>query len=476
MRRSRFPALVLLAVPLGCTGEAAPAAAPKPGVYAAASREAVIFEVVAAKDGELDVVAHFPRGVARELYIEEGAERFLSKLEGPVLASPREPGDPWTVDCVAGCELRYHFDLPAAALRFGDVGYALAVQGAILAPPSTYLLHPMAGDLSRRFELHVATAPGHRFVSGIPPIDGRGTVAATLADLPMAPYSAIGEMRVHAIDELGGHVDVAVMGPEIDLGDEVVVDWAREGFLNVGTLLADRPSDHALVLVDVQSGGRFSLLTTLGNGGSSIHAPVGRAVRPGPLARDWRMTHEFVHVGTPGMSRRYDWLGEGMATYLEPLARLARGKIDEGEVWGDLVRSLHQGQPSAGDQGLDRTPTWGRKYWGGALFCLLADVEAHRRTGNQRSLVDAIRAVHAAGGTVASRWTMEQVIEVGDRAIGAPVLSELYAVHGSHAVHVDVETLFRQLGVASGPGRSVTFDDSAPLADVRRAINASARR
>jgi hypothetical protein len=144
-------------------------------------------------------------------------------------------------------------------------------------------------------------------------------------------------------------------------------------------------------------------------------------------------------------------------------------------VWGDLVRSLHQGQPQEGDEGLDRTPTWGRKYWGGALFCLLADVEAHKRTRNERSLVDAIRAIHAAGGTVSSRWTMARFIEVGDRAIGSPVLAELYAEHANKPVHVDLDALFRELGVAAGPGKTVIFDDTAPLADVRRAIDASAR-
>lgn len=459
---------------LGCAAEASRPAPPKPGAYAAAARDAITYDVTAAPDGTLDVVARFPAGISPALFVEEGAERFVSKLDGPVEAGPDDEGKPWVVRCATGCELRYRFDLPAAALRFGDVGYALAVPGAILAPPSTYLLHPTRGDLSRRFELHVATPEGQRFVSGIPPIDARGTVAATLADLPQTPYSAIGTIRVHPIDELGGHVDVAVIGPELDLGDEVVVDWAREGWRNVGVLLDDRPSDHALVLIPVRGGGRFSLLTTLGNGGASIHAPVGHAVRPEPLARDWRMTHEFVHVGTPGMIRRHDWLGEGLATYLEPLARLARGKIEREEVWGDLVKSLPLGQPEDGDEGLDRTPTWGRKYWGGALFCLLADVEAHRRTHNQRSLVDAIRAIHGAGGTVSARWTMERFIEVGDGAIGAPVLAELYAKHAEHPVRVDLEALFRDLGVVSGPGRRITFDDAAPLADVRRAIDASA--
>jgi len=71
---------------------------------------------------------------------------------------------------------------------------------------------------------------------------------------------------------------------------------------------------------------------------------------------------------------------------------------------------------------------------------------------------------------------MERFIEVGDQAIGAPVLAELYATHAERPVRVDLESLFRDLGVVSGPGGRVTFDEDAPLAEVRRAIAASASR
>src|SRR5690606_22748134 len=144
--------------------------------------------------------------------------------------------------------------------------------------------------------------------------------------------------------------------------------------------------------------------------------------------------------------------------------RARRGRLSEEQVWSALVRSLPLGQPAAGDRGLDHTPTWGRTYWGGALFCLLADVEARRRTGGERALLDAVRAVHRAGGDVRARWPLARWIATGAAAIGAPVLAGLHAMHGEAPVHVDLAALWRELGVASREGGAVALDDAAPLA------------
>jgi hypothetical protein len=69
---------------------------------------------------------------------------------------------------------------------------------------------------------------------------------------------------------------------------------------------------------------------------------------------------------------------------------------------------MRQGLPEVGDRGLDLTHTWGRTYWGGALFCLAADVEIRRRTGNTMGLQDALRAINKAGGTIESEWRLSE--------------------------------------------------------------------
>jgi predicted metalloprotease with PDZ domain len=130
---------------------------------------------------------------------------------------------------------------------------------------------------------------------------------------------------------------------------------------------------------------------------------------------------------------------------------------------------MPKGQPEASDQGLDGTPTWGRTYWGGALFCLAADVDIRTRTSNRHSLDDALRAVLAQGGNIAVSWPIERVLEVGDRATGVPVLRTLFERMAPRAERVDLEGLWRRLGV-SRRGGTVAFDDAAPLAAVRRAM------
>jgi predicted metalloprotease with PDZ domain len=181
--------------------------------------------------------------------------------------------------------------------------------------------------------------------------------------------------------------------------------------------------------------------------------------------------HELVHVAFPTVPRPQLWIDEGLATYLEPIARARAGDVPATVVWRDLVEGLPQGEPERGDRGLDWTHTWGRTYWGGALFCLVADVEIRERTHNSRSLDDAVRAILRAGGSIATAWPLERALDIGDQAVGVPVLRELRQRLGEHPGDVDLAALWRRLGVHAH-GRTIELDDSAPLAAIRRAITA----
>jgi hypothetical protein len=187
------------------------------------------------------------------------------------------------------------------------------------------------------------------------------------------------------------------------------------------------------------------------------------------LADDWVMTHELCHLGFPSLADRHHWMEEGLATYVEPIGRVRTGGLAAEKLWGDLVAGLPNGLPLKGDRGLDNTPTWGRTYWGGALFWLLADVEIRQRTDNAKGLEHALRGIVAAGGTIDANWSVEQVIAAGDRATGVPVLRELYDRMKDRPEPVDLDALWKRLGVSLKGGK-VLFDDAAPLAAVRRAI------
>jgi hypothetical protein len=212
---------------------------------------------------------------------------------------------------------------------------------------------------------------------------------------------------------------------------------------------------------------------TNGWNGATIKIKVGSLSTASDFAEDWLMTHEMVHLAFPSVPDAHHWIEEGLATYVEPIARARAGFLTSEKVWTDLVDGLPQGLPEPGDRGLDFTPTWGRTYWGGALFCLLADVEIRKRTGNAKGLEDALRAILAAGGTIESDWPLLKALRIGDDAIGAPVLSELYEKMKAAPSPVDLNALWKELGVERKDGR-IRFNDSAPLAGIRRAITKSA--
>ena len=153
----------------------------------------------------------------------------------------------------------------------------------------------------------------------------------------------------------------------------------------------------------------------------------------------------------------------------EKTARARAGTLSVEKVWSDMIRDMHQGLPEPGDQGLDNTHTWGRTYWGGALFCLLADVEIRKRSSNRKGLEDALRAINRAGGTIDVDWPLARAFEVGDQATGGKTLTELYEKMRATPAPVDLPDLWKQLGVERR-GASAVFDDQAPLAAVRRSI------
>jgi len=180
----------------------------------------------------------------------------------------------------------------------------------------------------------------------------------------------------------------------------------------------------------------------------------------------------MVHLAFPSVPDEHHWIEEGIATYVEPIARAQVGDLSTETVWRELVDGLPKGLPAPGDRGLDNTHTWGRTYWGGALFCLMADIEIHRRTNNRYGLQDALRGIVRAGGNMEHDWPLTRALKAGDDAIGVQVLMELYDRMKATPVTPDLAAMWRDLGVRPS-GDSVTFDQNAPQSSIVRSIMAS---
>jgi len=373
-------------------------------------------------------------------------------------------GDSWYArGCAArGCRIRYRFALREAAVARDDDDLAALYGETVESPPGAWLLRPMRMPEGAPAELIVSAPEGLRFVAGLP----QGPLLASrLGELP---YAAFGKFRVERLQIEGGSPTVAIARASRRQTEEELLEWIRSSAALISRYFGRFPVDGALLLVLPASGHQIHGRCR-GTGGASILFFLGTEVDLAEARRSWELVHEMVHLGFPSQPRSHLWVEEGLATYVEPIARARAGELRPEKVWRDLVRGLPQGLPRQGDEGLDRTHTWGRTYWGGALFWLLADVEIRERTRNRFGLEHALRAVVAQGGSIAERWPLQRALEAGDRATGTKVLEELDAKMASEAVDVDLDSLFRRLGVRLR-GETVEFDDRAPLAPIRRAI------
>ncbi|RSL16084.1 hypothetical protein EDE15_1593 [Edaphobacter aggregans] len=258
----------------------------------------------------------------------------------------------------------------------------------------------------------------------------------------------------------------------LDLSHDAITLWVRRAVEAIAKYYGHFPISGARVLVLPSSGGGVHNGTTWGNVGGSpafTRIRVGEHTTSDQLREDWMMTHELIHTTFPSLPEENHWLEEGTAVYVEPIARVQAGQLDQQLVWADMIHNMPQGNPRDGDRGLDRTPTWARTYWGGAGFCLLADVELRKQTRNRLGLQQALRAIASAGGTIDHDWPIDRTLAVADKATSTDVLTKLYSRMSTTPVPIDFDSLWTQLGVTPS-GNTVIFNSKAPLAEIRQAI------
>jgi len=283
------------------------------------------------------------------------------------------------------------------------------------------------------------------------------------------PYDAFDKLAKTDLEVPGGSVHVGFAPGDLVLPKETILDWVRASAMAVATYYGRFPVKSLRLLFVPVDGPRVRGGTTWGYRGAAIRVLLGQQSREDDLRRDWVLVHEMVHTALPDMAERYNWLSEGLAVYVEPIARVQAGDLTAQEIWLAMMRDMPKGLPQAGDQGLDNTDTWGRRYWGGAMFCLTADIEIRKATGNRLGLQDAMRGVIAAGGSHEVDWSIERILVTADKAVGLDVLTRLHNEWGGKPVTPDLDQLWRDLGLRNKDG-SLEFEAGAPLAAVRAAI------
>jgi hypothetical protein len=272
------------------------------------------------------------------------------------------------------------------------------------------------------------------------------------------------------LEVAGGILAVKIRQGKLNVSTDSITRWLIKAARAVTAYYGQFPVPLIRVIIrprpDAQG---VSHGTTWGGTPPLIRISVGQDATPAQLHEDWVLTHEMVHLAFPSVPDEHHWIEEGIATYVEPIARTLIADLTPADVWREMLASMNWGEPNPANEGLDQIHTWASTYWGGALFCLLADIQILQATANRKGLRDALRGVLHAGGSISNDWNLTKVLTVADRAIGVPALQHLYAEMGPKPHSVDLPRLWKQLGVANVNGTMV-FDDRAPLAGARKAI------
>lgn len=274
----------------------------------------------------------------------------------------------------------------------------------------------------------------------------------------------------------GGEIQVDELAGGYAVTRDETVHWIETAARAVTHYYGRFPVAHLHIVIEPRNGrGRASGTTYGSEDGGFIRIGLGTLATAADLKDDWVMTHEMVHLAFPQMEDEHHWIEEGLATYVEPLARAGIGELTPEYVWKETVEGMPNGQPAQEDQGLDKTHSWGRTYWGGALFCLLADVEIRERSHNRYGLRDALQGILKAGGNIQTSADIVYAFKTGDDAVGVPVLTELYNRMKDKPETMDLSALWKKLGVIYKDG-AVSFDDKAPDAAIRKAMTAADTR
>lgn len=470
MRRAR-DALAWSALALACGACGARPSAPRTPV-----RSDLSYVVDVTKAPTITVNAHLSTTGASVVEIPDGMLAALVSFEidrgGRFVALPI--GERFDVpECVRECRFRYTMDLTKANRGLDTV---MGSEGGVVSPTYAWLARPRPLPVGTT---HVAIDAPHLaapVVGSEAFVDARAHSAAMEGgfsndDFSEGSFVAFGALRAAPIGAPGAEIDLVRVGALPKLGEPGLVRWARDAAGCVAQLFGHFPVKRASVfVVPVKNADEVVFGKVLSLGGPAVLALTGEELEESAIHEDWVLVHEMMHLGAPTFNGPLRWLGEGMATYYEGILRTRSGWRTPKALWGEFARSMPRGvAPKGEERPLDEGATIDDVYWGGALFLWNADVRLRERTAF--SLDDVMRGVLAEGGDGTQVWSIERFLASAARITGSNILSELYDAHGRGPARIELPKLLADLGI-EGTGDAVRFRDDAPLARIRKRIEA----
>ncbi|HEX3395747.1 MAG TPA: hypothetical protein VHS76_03530 [Steroidobacteraceae bacterium] len=270
---------------------------------------------------------------------------------------------------------------------------------------------------------------------------------------------------------VSGSTICAVMDDTLAKQQPLLREWIDRSAHIVADYYGQFPAPLVVVRLRGMDGSGINGGRTTNDSGLMIQMRVGRETSREQLAADWVLVHEMVHLALPEVGRSHLWLAEGIAVYVEGVARAQYGNRAIADVWAEDRNSMPKGLPRAGEGGMDQSPSWGRTYWGGALYCLQADVAIREQTANRVGLQTALRAILKETGGYGFDADIGEVLRIGDAATGTHAMYGLYQQVRATPQTPNLDLLWTLLGVPPDP-LTQPFDDRAPLAAIRIAITA----
>ncbi len=360
-------------------------------------------------------------------------------------------------------ELTYTVDLDGLAQREDDIDVARRFGSSLVAPASSFLLRPSPEQDDVPITVHFDSPA---IESGLRRSGDAYTILSH--ELRVATFTTFGAREARDLSIPGASVRLVLLDGRLDLTADELARWVTTAARGVADFFQRPPASRTLVVLGPLSGrhgipfGKMLPATAPG-----VIVLLGEHTAPRELTEDWVLVHELFHAGTPSFVGEGKWYDEGLATYFEPLIRARLGWRSEAEVWREFVTNMPRGLEAMTRRGLEHPGRYPDMYWGGGLFCLLADVRARTLSGGLVGLEDGLRAVLAEGGAASEVWSLARVTEVTDRALYAPILSELEAAHLTAGSPVDLPALFHSLGVTVDRKGELHFDDEPSLLALR---------
>lgn len=422
--------------------------------------------------------------VDRMVAIEESLPRYIERIEDADAHALRRRDDHWQLPETGPRLVRYRVQLGDMGAAERSYSSAYALGNSVLAEISSWALLPQPLPEDAVLHLVPHAAEGTGFATALEPReDGYDLPARAMRAVGYSVFGHFGKTRLSppypaalapdappALRDRRAVVDLVTLDQRLDRPAEEIARWVDDTAQAVSSFWQGFPVGRLLlVLLPQPNRNSIPYGRVIAGGGASLMVMVGEHADRATLYGDWVLIHEMVHLGSPFVGRS-PWMTEGFATYFEPLIRFRAGRRNEESLWAEFARDMPRGAETLAREGLAYT----RRgiYWGGALFMLLADMDIRERSHGGRGLEDCLRHILHQGGDATRFVNADWMIEACDRAVGGDTVRRLAQRYAWSRGEVDLDEVWRRLGVIREPDGQVRLNDAAPLAWVRRALSA----